>query len=89
MKILVGARSGGLISYISRAYGGLAFDRQVMERSDLRSRCDREDDFMSDKGFNAEDIFLPHQVRINLPTFVRNKNKMTQTIVRRNRIVSF
>lgn len=34
-KILVGASPGGLVTYVSEAYGGSASDRAIVERSDL------------------------------------------------------
>lgn len=88
VKILVGCTPGGLVSYVSPAYGGSASDRQVVERSNLTTLCDPHDQIMSDKGFNVEDIFLPHLVSINIPTFFRKKNRMTQAIVKRDRKVS-
>ena len=35
VKVLVGSTPGGLISYVSDAYGGSTTDRQLTERSDL------------------------------------------------------
>lgn len=39
VKILVGATPGGLVSYVSPAYGGSTSDKQILERSSLLSLC--------------------------------------------------
>ena len=69
VKTLVGASPGGLISYISPAFGGSTSDRQIVERSNLFTICNPGDSIMSDKGFNVQDLFAPFDVAINIPTF--------------------
>ena len=59
VKVLVGATPGGLVSYMSNAYGGSTSDRQIVERSGLPSLCDVNDSIMADKGFNVQDILAP------------------------------
>ena len=65
---MIGSTPGGLISYISPAYGGAVSDRQVIERSGLPTACDARDSVMADKGFNVQDLFAPHDVQVNIPT---------------------
>lgn len=88
MKVVVGATPGGLVSYVSPAYGGATSDRQITERSQLPTMCDHGDDVMADKGFNVEDLFLPYQVRLNIPTFLSRKNRLTNKTVRKDRAIS-
>lgn len=88
VKVLVGMSSGGLITYISPAYGGATSDRQIVERSRLPTKCDPGDQIMGDKRFNVEDLFLPYQVTVNIPTFFRKKNRMSSAAVLRDRKVS-
>ncbi|XP_062597070.1 multiple epidermal growth factor-like domains protein 10 [Saccostrea cucullata] len=61
VKVLVGSSPGGLISYVSPAYGGSASDRQLVERSPLLSAdlFEPGDSLMADKGFNVQDLFAP------------------------------
>ncbi|CAC5417615.1 unnamed protein product [Mytilus coruscus] len=75
IKLLVGATPGGLINYVSPAYGGSTSDRQIFERSNLSSICDKGDSIMADKGFNVQDLFAPYDVSINIPTFFQKKKK--------------
>lgn len=88
VKVLVGATPGGLISYISPAYGGSTSDRQIVERSPLTNICEPGDSIMSDKGFNVQDLFAPKDVKVNIPTFFKKKNRMSNKTVLRDRKIS-
>lgn len=85
VKVLVGSTPGGLVSYVSAAYGGSTSDRQIVERSALVSMCDPKDSIMEDKGFNVQDLFAPHDIHINIPTFFKKKNRMSGKTVSHDR----
>jgi hypothetical protein len=57
--VLVGTTPGGLVSFVSPAYGGSASDRQIVEATNLVKLCDPYDEVMADKGFNVDDMFAP------------------------------
>lgn len=89
IKVLVGSSPGGLVSYISSAYGGSTTDRQIVERSNITSICDPADSIMADKGFNVQDLFQSVGVSVNIPTFFRKRNRMdSKTVLRDRRIAS-
>ncbi|XP_071083949.1 uncharacterized protein [Haliotis cracherodii] len=88
IKIVVGSTSGGLVSYVSPAYGGSTSDRQIVERSGLTVMCDPGDSIMAVKGFNVQDIFAPKDVTINMPTFFSKKNRMSGKNVMPDRKIS-
>ena len=89
IKILVGCTPGGLVSYVSPAYGGSASDRQIVERSTLPQACNPNDSIMADKGFNVQDLFEAHHVSINIPSFYRKKNRLSgQTLMKDRKIAS-
>ena len=73
VKVIVGASPGGLISYISPAYGGSASDRSIMEISDMLKSCSRGDSIMADKGFDIQDLCAPYDVAVNHPTMFKKK----------------
>ena len=87
-KVSVGATPGGMISYISPAYGGSASDRQITERSNLTRMVEPGNSIMSDKGFNVQDIFAPFDVTINIPTFFRKRNRKNGQTVMSDRQIS-
>lgn len=44
---------------------------------------------MADKGFNVQDMFIHKDVRINIPTFFKKKNRMTgETVMKDRKIAS-
>ena len=43
--------------------------------------CDTSDSIMADKGFNVQDLFVPYDVAVNIPTFFNKENRMTNTTV--------
>lgn len=88
LKVLVGISPGGLVTYVSDVYGGSTSDRQIVERSSLNQMCDAGDSIMSDKGFNVEDLFIPYQIQINIPTFFKKKNRICQKTIRKDRRIS-
>lgn len=88
IKVMVGITPGGLVNYVSTAYAGSTSDRQIVERSKLHIMCDPYDDIMSDKGFNVEDIFIPHHINVNIPSFFRKKNRMDAKSVLKDRKIA-
>ena len=88
LKVLVGSTPGGLISYVSEAYGGSTSDRQICERSNLDKLCDSGDSILADKGFNVQDLFIPSNVEINIPTFFRSTNQMSSGTVLKDRKIA-
>lgn len=88
VKSVIGGTPGGLVSYVSPAYGGSTSDRQIIERGDLPQQCTAGDSVMADKGFNVQDIFAPFDVQVNIPAFFTKKNRLTEQQVLKDRKVS-
>ncbi|KAH3723687.1 hypothetical protein DPMN_049481 [Dreissena polymorpha] len=65
--VLAGSTPGDAIS-----------DRQIVERSSLTKLCSKNDRILADKDFNLQDIFAPHDVHINIPTFLKKQNRMNR-----------
>ena len=64
------------------------FDRLLVERSPLPSLFDSRDSIMCDKGFDVQDIFAPFNVTINIPTFMRKKNELSNKEVLKDRKIA-
>lgn len=88
VKVVVGSTPGGLVSYLSPAYGGAASDRQIIERSGLTDMCCASDSIMADKGFNVQDLFAAKDITVNIPTFFKKKNRMSGKQVMKDRKIS-
>ena len=88
VKVLVGSSPGGLLSYISPAYGGSASDRSIIEVSDMPQSCSRGDSIMADKGFDIQDLCAPYDVAVNIPTMFKKKNRLSSSTVLKDRKIS-
>ena len=88
LKVVVGSTPGGLISYVSPAYGGSTSDRQVIERSRLGELCDPGDAITADKGFNIQDILATHDIQVTIPTFLKRGNRFTPKALSRDRKIA-
>lgn len=88
LKAVIGSTPGGLISLVSQAYGGSTSDRHVVERLSLGNVCDPGDSVMADKGFNIQDLLATHDVHVNIPTFLKKKNRFGPKTLARDRKVA-
>ena len=89
VKTLIGITPGGLCSHVSPTYGGSTSDRQILERSNLPTSCDPGDSVMVDKGFNVQDLFIPYDVLVNIPTFFKKQNRLScKSVLEDRRIAS-
>lgn len=77
-KFLVGISPGGLITYISKPYGGRASDKIIFEQSGLVNKMSKFDAVMVDKGFLIDTICDSQSIKVIRPPFLRNKNKFTK-----------
>ena len=87
-KALIGVSPGGLVSFVSDAYGGSTTDRQIVERCGLTQLVEPGDSIMADKGFDVQDIFAPYDVTVNMPTFFRKRNRISNKTLNRDRKIS-
>ncbi|KAK3883415.1 hypothetical protein Pcinc_012249 [Petrolisthes cinctipes] len=88
VKVVVGSTPGGLVSHVSPAYGGSVSDRHIIERSDIPKMCNPGDSIMADKGFEVQDLFAPHDVTVNIPTFFKKTNRLSGKAVLSDRKIA-
>jgi len=87
-KVVLGVSPGGLVTYIPPAYGGSTSDRQFVERSGLMKSCNPHDSIMVDKGMAVQDLFAPHDIQINIPTFLKKGNQFKSKTLAKDRKVA-
>ena len=74
-KVLIGCTPAGYPCFVSKAYGGKASDRFIVENSGfLNMICDGET-VMADKGFDIQDLLLAKQSNLIIPPFKRKSEK--------------
>ncbi|XP_014239010.1 uncharacterized protein LOC106660532 [Trichogramma pretiosum] len=78
VKIMLGVTPSGMISYVSKAYGGRVSDKAIFKRSHLLDRMIRGvDQIMIDRGFLIERECAEFGIKIIRPPFLRKKKKFS------------
>lgn len=77
-KLLVGVSPAGLITFVSRGFGGRASDRACVEKSAVLAKLNSfEDDVMVDKGFNIDVLCENLGLGVVQPPFLRGQLQFT------------
>ncbi|CAG2222433.1 unnamed protein product [Mytilus edulis] len=70
-KYLVGISPHGQIMFISKAFGGRASDKFIVEKSGFMNYLLPGDEIMADRGFTIDDLLFPLRVKLNIPAFTK------------------
>lgn len=71
---MTGVSPDGLITYISKPYGGRASDKSIFKQSKLVQKLTpHEDEIMVDKGFSIQDVCSNYAIKMVRPPFLRKK----------------
>ena len=73
VKFLIGITPQGVISFISKAWGGRVSDKHLTENSGLLRKLLPGDIVLADRGFDAADSVGFYQARLHIPAFTRGK----------------
>ena len=78
VKLCIGCAPNGLITFVSRLWGGRASDRHIIEQDGEHfiPLLEENDIVMADKGFKIQDL-LPADVGLNMPPFIGQARQMT------------
>ncbi|XP_063986028.1 uncharacterized protein LOC135167112 [Diachasmimorpha longicaudata] len=88
IKFMTGVTPAGLISFVSKAYGGRVSDNMILQQSVILKKMDKNDIVMADKGFTVEDLCRKNDVTLLTPFFLRNKEQFTKTEALTNRRIA-
>ncbi|XP_064485969.1 uncharacterized protein LOC135398498 [Ornithodoros turicata] len=79
LKHLIGISPAGLITYVSKGYGGRASDKAGFEQSQfVKKLLPGIDHIMVDKGFLIEDTCENHLINVIRPPFLRQKKQLSK-----------
>lgn len=74
---MIGCTPKGAVSFVSKAYGKSASDRQIIENSELLNpdlkMFEKRESVMADRGIMVQDLFGSQDVYINTPTMLKGK----------------
>ncbi|KAH9367042.1 hypothetical protein HPB48_021924 [Haemaphysalis longicornis] len=81
-KVLVGETPGGLISYVSPAYGGKASDSYIVKHTGMLDLCEpHKDAVMVDKGFLIQELCDEKHLKLIRPPFLKEPQLSTADAV--------
>jgi len=78
-KVLIGVAPNGLVTFVSRVWGGSASDRHITQEDGhmFIPKLEPGDVILADKGFTVADL-LPSNIGLNMPPFVSKSSQMTK-----------
>lgn len=79
VKFLIGVTPSGLISYLSKGYGGRTSDKAIFNNENLIEKLEIGDSIMVDKGFLIEKECSENFIKLIRPPFLK-KEKQFQTL---------
>ncbi|XP_044597833.1 uncharacterized protein LOC123274294 [Cotesia glomerata] len=78
VKFMTAVTPAGLISFISKPYGGRASDNAVFEQSEIIKKFDKKDAVMTDRGFTVDDLCQKNDVKLISPPFLKDKKQFSK-----------
>ncbi|XP_064458895.1 uncharacterized protein LOC135369175 isoform X2 [Ornithodoros turicata] len=88
-KILVGETPGGMISFVSKGYGGKASDSLITDESEVLALCEPYTDaVMADKGFLIDKQCEDARVTLYRPPFLGKKGQLSERAALQNQSIA-
>lgn len=88
VKFLIGVTPQGVISFISKAWGGRVSDKYLTENSGLLRKLLPGDIVLADRGFDIADSVGFYQARLHIPAFTRGKKQLSAEEVEETRKIA-
>ena len=76
------------LMHISRAYGGRASDKFIVQDCGILNRLVPGDEVMADRGFTVQDLLFPLRVKLNIPAFSHGKQLSNEEVTRTRRVAN-
>ena len=78
VKVLIGITPQGVISYVSKGWGGRASDKHLTENCGLLKELQPGGQVLADRGFNVQESFGLYCAEIVIPPFSRRKKQLSK-----------
>lgn len=88
IKFLIGVTPQGVISFISKAWGGRVSDKYLTEKSGLLRKLLPGDIVLADRGFDIADSVGLYQAHFHIPAFTRGKKQLSAEEVEQTRKIA-
>ncbi|XP_015120767.1 uncharacterized protein LOC107043698 [Diachasma alloeum] len=87
-KFMTGITPGGMLTFLSKGYGGRASDKTIFEQSNIINFLEKDDAVMTDKGFQIEEICMKRGVKLYIPPFLKKKKQFSPEEATYNRFIA-
>ena len=88
IKFLIGITPQGVISFLSKAWGGRISDKHLTEHSRILQKLLPGDTVLADRGFDIEDSVGFFQAKLHIPSFTRGKKQLSAVDVEDTRKIA-
>ena len=85
VKFLIGICPQGVISFISKAWGGRTSDKYLTENCQILNRLLPGDIVLADRGFNISESVALHGAKLEIPAFTKGKSQLSSLEVEETR----
>ena len=85
VKVLIGIKPQGSISFVSKAWGGRTSDKFLTENCSILKNILPGDLVLADRGFTKQESLMFHQAQLAIPAFTRVKDQLDPVDVERTR----
>lgn len=79
IKIMTGVSPGGVITFISKPFGGRASDTEIFSNSELINLLEDNDGVMCDRGFLIDELCARKRWKLIRPPFLRDKKQFSKS----------
>ena len=88
VKFLIGISPQGVVTFISKAWGGRVSDKHLTENSELLSKLLPGDYILADRGFDIQDNVALYCAEVKLPAFTKGKKQLSAIDVENSRRIA-
>ena len=88
VKLLIVITPSGAISFVSKAWGGRASDKEVTLCSGLLEKVKEGDVFLFDRGFRCKEMFAARGATLLMPSLTKNRAQLPGAEVTTSRKLS-
>ena len=87
-KVLLGIAPQGVISYVSKCWGGRVSDKYITENCGILNKLTPGDIVLADRGFDIADSIGIQQCQLYTPAFTRGKSQLSALEVHETRTIA-
>lgn len=88
IKLLLGTTPQGVVSFISKAWGGRASDKYITEHCGILQHLLPGDIVLADRGFDIEESVALNGGKLHIPAFTRGKLQLSAEDVHETRTIA-